>query len=504
MTVGKVLCLFCFVAGTLASDPRAVPTSNTHQRTLKFRIPNLSLLSRGEHLAPIADDVIRFADHRWRLWLLPREADGDGIDAEEHVSACLERLDSSDGDCVDPLNVAFSVALLHSADDVTAAKRCKRHDFGSNTRRTLPLTSSRWLMQPPRVGSEQASPSGSESDEHTTVELRLSMRQAEAPLMGLRNQGNTCYLNSVLQNLFNVPPLRRALAEYSVSNSTGGSDEFRIAFDSTVALMSVFEQLQAAKSAARPAGVGASTRKLTQSMQIDPRLQQDASEFRGALIALLEDAGLGPEVSSALRGVLAHRVQGAEDHTLDKVWEESFLELNIEVRNSGDVDSALNRYFEEESLTGDNRYRHKKELIDAVKTARLRKPPAFLTLLLKRFDFDLERGGLVKIGDSLHIPAALDLKRFVEPGAGICDALYELQAAVIHIGDGERGHYYAYVRSGEQWWLIDDENATPVSENQALSDMKGDVLSPGSGAGCVSRSAYMLQYQKQTSGPPPL
>ena len=45
-----------------------------------------------------------------------------------------------------------------------------------------------------------------------------STEAADAVHLGLRNQGNTCYMNSLLQVLYHVPEFRRAI--YSLPTST--------------------------------------------------------------------------------------------------------------------------------------------------------------------------------------------------------------------------------------------------------------------------------------------
>ena len=48
--------------------------------------------------------------------------------------------------------------------------------------------------------------------------LLLGVASSGAAHLGLRNQGNTCYMNSLLQVLYHVPEFRRAI--YSLPTST--------------------------------------------------------------------------------------------------------------------------------------------------------------------------------------------------------------------------------------------------------------------------------------------
>jgi len=101
---------------------------------------------------------------------------------------------------------------------------------------------------------------------------------------GLRNQGNTCYLNSLLQTLYHCPPFREAVLERSPKG-------FRRRFGVTKvgALAKVFERLQKNKTA--------ETRGLTKALGVDPREQRDPvskppSKLRRACLSSVRPHGV--------------------------------------------------------------------------------------------------------------------------------------------------------------------------------------------------------------------
>jgi len=46
---------------------------------------------------------------------------------------------------------------------------------------------------------------------------------------------------------------------------------------------------------------------------------------------------------------------------------------------------------------------------------------------------------------------------------------YELFALTVHMGTIDQGHYVAYVKREDQWYLFNDEDFSKVSEKTALS-----------------------------------
>ena len=111
---------------------------------------------------------------------------------------------------------------------------------------------------------------------------------------GIRNQGNTCYLNSLLQTLFHVPALRSDVLGRP-AEPRGLMKRLRTAPRPARALADVFKRL--AQNAT------AQTRGLTRALGVSGLQQQDAQEYLRLLVGeLLEDAALGDRVRSCYEG----------------------------------------------------------------------------------------------------------------------------------------------------------------------------------------------------------
>jgi ubiquitin carboxyl-terminal hydrolase 7 len=139
----------------------------------------------------------------------------------------------------------------------------------------------------------------------------------------------------------------------------------------------------------------------------------------------------------------------------------------------------------EEEMKGDNQYRAEKfGLQDAKKGCRFLKFPPILQLQLKRFEFDLHTGAMVKVNDKFEFPTTLDVTPYLSPSEPRDEKdpnIYYLHSVLVHSGSVHGGHYYTYIRpitpTGEvatqQWYKFDDESVYRVSEQYAVNGSFG-------------------------------
>ncbi|XP_076840757.1 uncharacterized protein LOC143485271 [Brachyhypopomus gauderio] len=94
-----------------------------------------------------------------------------------------------------------------------------------------------------------------------------------------------------------------------------------------------------------------------------------------------------------------------------------------------------------------------------------------LTIVLKRFDFNGS-----KIAKDVRYPEYLDMRPFMSQSHGE-PQLYGLYAVLVHSGIScHAGHYYCYVKSGnEQWYKMNDASVT-VSDIQSVLNQQAYLL----------------------------
>ncbi|KAI3938564.1 hypothetical protein MKW98_016069 [Papaver atlanticum] len=148
--------------------------------------------------------------------------------------------------------------------------------------------------------------------------------------------------------------------------------------------------------------------------------------------------------------------------------EESFYDLQLDVKGCKDVYASFNKYVEVERLEGDNKYHSGQPhgLQDAKKGVLFNEFPPVLQLQLNRNEFDFMRDTMVKINDRYEFPLHLDLDRE--------DGKY-LSPDAIRVGGVHGGHYCAFIRPtlSEQWFKFDDERVTKEDIKWALEEQYG-------------------------------
>ncbi|XP_069472111.1 ubiquitin carboxyl-terminal hydrolase 40 isoform X2 [Ambystoma mexicanum] len=272
-------------------------------------------------------------------------------------------------------------------------------------------------------------------------------------LSGIRNQGGTCYLNSLLQTLLFTPEFREAL--FSLGPEDLGSldkkdhphEKVRII---PLQLQRLFAQLLLLNQQA------ASTSDLTDSFgwgDNEETRQHDVQELNRILFCALESSLVGTSghdlINQLYHGTVVNKIVCKECGNISE-RQEDFLDLTVAVKDVSSLEEALyNIYVEEELFDDDNLYRCSacNKLVRASKSAKLRNLPPFLTFSLLRFNFDFVKCERYKETNRYTFPLQINLKPFCEQGQlAESQYEYELFSVIIHKGGCYGGHYHAYIK----------------------------------------------------------
>ncbi|XP_044057795.1 ubiquitin carboxyl-terminal hydrolase 2a isoform X2 [Siniperca chuatsi] len=321
-------------------------------------------------------------------------------------------------------------------------------------------------------------------------------------LVGLKNLGNTCFMNSILQCLSNTHSLR----DYCLHNSH--RRDLNNNSRTNTALMEEFAKLiQTMWTLSSSEAVSPSEFK-TQIQRYAPRFvgynQQDAQEF---LRFLLD--GLHNEVNRVTvrpRGTVEDFDHLPDEEKGKKMWSkyleredskivdlfvgqlkssltcsycgfcstvfDPFWDLSLPIaKGYGEVSlmDCMRLFTKEDVLDGDEKptcYRCKARR-RCTKKFTIQKFPKILVLHLKRFS---EARRTSKLSTFVNFPMKdLDLREFASENS--INAVYNLYAVSNHSGTTMGGHYTAYCRnpnSGE-WYTFNDSRVTPMSSSQVRS-----------------------------------
>ncbi|NWX84129.1 UBP40 hydrolase, partial [Nothoprocta pentlandii] len=302
-------------------------------------------------------------------------------------------------------------------------------------------------------------------------------------LSGIKNQGGTCYLNSLLQTLLFTPEFR-GTALFSLGPEELGTLDDINKPDAKVRiiplqLQRLFAQLLLLDQQA------ASTTDLTESFgwkSNEEMRQHDVQELNRILFSALETSLVGTSghdiINRLYHGIVVNQIVCKECKNVSE-RQEDFLDLTVAVKGVAGLEEALwNMYVEEEYFENDNLYRCGAcdKLVEASKSAKLRKLPPFLTVSLLRFNFDFEKCERYKETSCYTFPNQINLRPFCEQ-AELDDSeyMYELFSVIIHKGGCYGGHYHVYIRDvdGLGNWQLQEEEDNMV-EDKVLRDTEND------------------------------
>ncbi|KAG9006609.1 hypothetical protein FRB94_000535 [Tulasnella sp. JGI-2019a] len=310
---------------------------------------------------------------------------------------------------------------------------------------------------------------------------------------GMSNNGNTCFLNSVLQCLMYTPPLLHILARHPHNECT--IRPWCAICGLRVIMLRNYGKERGYFS---PTVITQNIKRIAVGMR--PGRQEDAHEFLRELIESLQKSALhhsklpppydipsstsmsspsaissSSKVPSALAETTwVHKIFGGKllsrvtchqcHHASDKF--EACLDISLDLAGAQSVEQAFSNYVKVEQLDGKGADRYKCEKckvpVNAQKQLVIHQAPAVLTVHLKRFTLTGR-----KITRPIEYPSRLNIAPYVSKGQ--YGPTYSLYGIISHSGGGPHsGHYVAHVKGPNGYWHeMNDEIQTPLRSQQA-------------------------------------
>ncbi|XP_031479058.1 ubiquitin C-terminal hydrolase 12-like isoform X3 [Nymphaea colorata] len=432
-----------------------------------WTIENFSRLNLKKHYS----DIFVVGGYKWRILIFPK---GNNVD---HLSLYLDVADSATLPYGWSRYAQFSLAVINQIHNKYSIRKDTQHQFNARE--------SDWgftSFMP--LGDLYDPGKGFLVNDTCIVEAEVAVRKVvdywtydskkETGYVGLKNQGATCYMNSLLQTLYHIRYFRKAVYHMPTTENDMPSGSIPLA------LQSLFYKLQYSDNSV-------ATKELTKSFgwdTYDSFMQHDVQELNRVLCEKLEDKMKGTVVEGTIQQLFeGHHMNYIECINVDykSTRKESFYDLQLDVKGCRDVYASFDKYVEVERLEGDNKYHAEQHgLQDAKKGVLFIDFPPVLQLQLKRFEYDFMRDTMVKINDRYEFPLQLDLDRengkYLSPDADrSVRNLYTLHSVLVHSGGVHGGHYYAFIRPtlSDQWYKFDDERVTKEDTKRALEEQYG-------------------------------
>ena len=361
----------------------------------------------------------------------------------------------------------------------------------------------------------------------TDLPLDYPLRQSSQKFIGLKNLGATCYLNSLLQQLYMIPTFQKDIFNFKIVDTLHNGN-LNALKESTIYNMQLsFANLK--KSIMPfypPISFIDSFTKAFNGEPIRLGVQQDTDEFLSILCDKIEKEakiyGKGNFLENSFKGKITNEIVSLEkNYPYYSQTNEDFYRITLDIKGYKSLEDALNAYVKEEILDGDNKYnveKYKKK-ISIKKRTSLKKLGNVVIIHLKRFEFDFYTFQKNKLNDYLKFPLNINLKRWTTTYLRINEVKdnmenniseeekdnlkdekmnYELTGILIHSGANlQSGHYYSLIKDQEsgKWYQFNDSSISEYNINENLeNDCFGNIDSKVNQFG---KGAYLLFYTKK-------
>ncbi|XP_056269059.1 ubiquitin carboxyl-terminal hydrolase 8 [Pseudoliparis swirei] len=323
-------------------------------------------------------------------------------------------------------------------------------------------------------------------------------------LTGLRNLGNTCYMNSILQCLCNTPAMAEYfnnnyymedINRYNILGHKGEvAEEFGVIMkalwaglykcisprDFKVTIGKINDQFAGSEQQDSQELLlflmdglhedlnKADNRKRYKEEENDHMDDQTAADLAWSKHKLLNES----IIVALFQGQFKSTVQCLTCHRMSRTFE-TFMYLSLPLASTSkcSLQDCLRLFSKEEKLTDNNKVfcRHCKAHRDSTKKLEIWKVPPIVLVHLKRFSY--EGRWKQKLQTSVDFSLdTLDLTQYVI-GPKPTEKRYCLFGVSNHYGGLDGGHYTAYCKNAhkQRWYKFDDHEVTDISTSSVKS-----------------------------------